>query len=252
MTFDHNPVTTLIRQATYPEINNTKGPINQQWLNYYLHKITIEDPQHLYKLEKAAAMPMLLQSLANRAGSLVNDSQIAQDININTVTARTYRHLLEKTFIINAVEPWFRNVNKRLVKTGKVFFYDTLLLAHLRRHNTSDLSKTPPHELGHLFENFVWSELTKLNALETYPVNISFFRTREGVGVDFVLETYDQLVGIEVKHAETISSKDLHGLRELKSLATTSFTCGIVLCNTKRVIEIEKDIFLVPFSALWA
>jgi len=239
--------------ATYPEIVEMKSDSIANWFQQYIQKVTLQDPQQIYNLEKAEYMPLLVESLAARTGNLINDADIARDIGLTSVTTRTYRNLLEGTFITNTIRPWYRNTNKRLVKAGKSYFHDTLLLAHLLKATPEELLKKQPQRFGHLLENFVLSELTKLNNNSDNKVQILFYRTRDHKEVDFVLESpRGKIVGIEVKHAENVKQRDLAGLKELREVAGKDFACGIVLCNTKRVLPFGENIYLVPFNFLWS
>ena len=248
---DRTALLEMMEKATFPELSGMKPAQAEGWFRNYVQKITLEDPRQIYNLEKAAFMPVLLQLLAARAGNLINDADLARDAGLNAVTARTYRNLLSGTFVTHYLHPWHRNTTKRLVKSSKVYFCDTMLLCHVLQSRPETLAKELPQRFGHVLENFVGSELMKMNHAAADSAAISFYRTRDGREVDFVLERGHKLVGIEVKHAENISAKDLVGLKELQEEAGKSFLCGIVLCNTPRVIPYDKNIFLVPFSALW-
>lgn len=108
-----------------------------------------------------------------------------------------------------------------------------------------------PHKFGHVLENFILSELIKANHIGGDNVDISFYRTNDGREVNFVLEKQHKLVAIEVKNAENITDSDLAGIKELQQATGKDFLCGIVLCNTSRVIAFDKDIYLLPFNVLW-
>lgn len=244
-------LTAMMRQASFPELNRISPAMTDSWFRNYIQKITLEDPGNIYNLEKAERMPVLLQYLAAQAGSLINDANIAREIGLNAVTTRHYRGLLNATFVTNTLQPWYRNISKRLVKSGKIFFHDTLLLSYLLQSSPEELAKNQPHRFGHLVENFVLSELWKMNCATGETVAIHFYRTHDDREVDFILEHQHKLVAIEVKHAEQITDKDLLGIKEFQSLTGKDFCCGIVICNTPRVIAYDKDIYLVPFSALW-
>lgn len=244
-------LTQAIRQASFPELRNMPDDMLATWFRNYVEKVTLEDPRHIYNLEKAEYMPMLLQVLAARAGSLVNDANIAAEIGLNAVTTRHYRGLLNNTFVTYHLNPWYRNISKRLVKSSKIYFYDTLLLCHLLGCNLQSLEKQHPQRFGHLLENFVLSELLKNNYATSGSVAISFYRTNDGREIDFILEKNRQLVAIEVKNAENITERDLSGIKELQQAVGKDFYCGIVLCNTPRVIAFDDNIYLLPFSALW-
>ncbi len=244
-------LTDFIRAATYPELIKMPDSMTDSWFKNYIQKVTLEDPRHIYNLEKADFMPALLKSLAARAGSLVNDASIGREIGLNTVTTRSYRGILNGTFVTNTLSPWHRNIAKRFVKSGKIFFHDTMLLCYLLGSSPEDLAKNDPGRFGHILENFVLSELCKSNFATGEKVSVSFYRTNDGREIDFILENQGKLVAIEVKHSENITGKDLAGIRELQAATGKDFHCGIVLCNTPRVINYGANVYLVPFSALW-
>lgn len=240
-----------VEKASFPELLNRDQEEKVAWFENYIQKITLEDPSQLYNLEKAEYMPILLQSLAARAGSLVNDANIGREIGLNAVTTRHYRGMLSNTFVTKTLKPWHRNITKRLVKSSKIYFYDTMLLCHLLKAPPSVLVKMQPHLFGHVLENFVLSELMKANGLRSHKVDISFYRTQDGREVDFILEYQQKFVAIEVKHAEHITDRDLAGIKEFQDVVGKDFHRGIVLCNTPRIIPFGDNIYLVPFSALW-
>ena len=244
-------LTEVMRKASYPELTNISESMTDSWFRNYIQKITLEDPRHIYNLEKAAFMPVLLQSLAARAGNLINDANIGREVGLNAVTTRKYRGILNGTFVTNTLSPWYRNIPKRLVKSDKIFFQDTMLLCHLLGNTPEELAKSNPTRFGHVLENFVFSELCKNNFATGEKVAISFYRTNDGREIDFVLEKQSKLVAIEVKHAENITDKDLAGIKELQASTGDDFHCGIVLCNTPRVIAYDENIYLLPISSLW-
>ncbi len=244
-------LTTMMRKASFPELINMPESMTGRWFKNYIQKITLEDPRQIYNLEKAEYMPMLLQSLAARAGNLINDASIGREVGLNAVTTRNYRGLLNNGFVTNTLRPWYRNITKRLVKSNKIFFHDTMLLCHLLDSSPEILARNKPHIFGHVLENFILSELVKANHVTNEEVDISFYRTNDGREIDFILERQHKLVALEVKYAENITDKDLAGIKELQKATGEDFLCGIVLCNTPRVIAYDKDIYLLPFSSLW-
>ena len=248
---DGLPLIQAIEQASFPELKSIPEKMVDGWFKNYVQKITLEDPHYIYNLEKAEYMPILLQSLAARAGSLINDANIGREVGLNAVTARHYRSLLNYTFVTYRLRPWYRNLTKRLVKSDKLYFYDTMLLCHLLGSSPAVLAKEQPQRFGHVLENFVLSELVKANHMAGESFHISFYRTNDGRAVDFVLERGQKLIAIEVKYAENITEKDLLGIKELQQVAGDDFHCGIILCNTPRVISFDQDIYLIPFAALW-
>lgn len=248
---DETSLADAIATASYPELRQMPENAVPIWFRNYIQKITLDDPRHIYNLEKAEYMPVLLQALAARAGNLLNDAELGREVGLNSVTTRHYRGLLNNTFVTHTLRPWHRNITKRLVKSPKLYFHDTLLLCYLLGATPGELAHSQPTRFGHVLENFVLSELAKTNFATGETVDISFYRTNDGREVDFVLERGNKLVAIEVKNAESVTDKDLAGIKELQEVARDSFHCGIVLCNTPRAIAYDKGIYLLPFSALW-
>ena len=244
-------ITEIMRRASYPELKQMPKNMVDSWFKNYIQKITLEDPRQIYNLEKAELMPILLQALAVRAGNLINDASIGRELGLNAVTTRTYRTILNGTFVTNRLRPWHRRITRRLVKSDKIFFHDTMLLCYLLGSTPETLLKSNPARFGHVLENFVLSELCKYNFATGEKLAISFYRTNDGREIDFILEKKNKLVAIEVKHAENITDKDLAGIKELQAHTGKDFHCGIVLCNAPRVISFDDNIYLVPFNALW-
>jgi predicted AAA+ superfamily ATPase len=114
------------------------------------------------------------------------------------------------------------------------------------------MKRQNPKLFGHAIQNFVATELLKQANNSRQRYDLTFYRTRDGGEVDFVIERHDgKYVAIEVKHAENITAKDLKGIKEFSELAGDDLITSIVLCNAPRVLEYEKNIFLVPFNTMW-
>ena len=101
--------------------------------------------------------------------------------------------------------------------------------------------------LGIPLEGFVFSELAKHSELFPDDVLISHYRDKDKVEVDFVLEKAGRVVGVEVKAAVTVRSKDFHGLKRLKEAAGNAFACGIVIHDGKRIQRVGDGLFAISF-----
>lgn len=243
---------TAITHASFPEISGKKSRERSEWFEGYLTTILQRDVRMLSDLEKIAMLPNLLRVLANRAGSLMNDAEIARDIALNPVTSKSYRGILQSMFLSFDVQPWFRNIGKRLVKSPKGYITDTLLLCHLLDWELEDLSVRRPELFGHVVENFVATELVKLLSFSDLRASLLHFRTSDNKEVDFVLERPDgTLAAIEVKTSERVDARDFKGLKTLGSMVGKDFCCGIVLYAGKDVVPFGEKLYAVPFEALW-
>jgi predicted AAA+ superfamily ATPase len=242
----------MIRAATFPEISGASAADCTRWFDGYLTTILQRDVRALAEIAKLNTLPNLLRILANRAGGLVNDADIARDASLNPVTSRNYKTLLKMLFLTFELAPWHRNISKRLIKSPKGYVTDTLLLCHLLQYELEDLEKNRPELFGHALENFVATELLKLIANNDQKFDLLHFRTGDNKEVDFVLERPNgQLAGVEVKKRDRVDQSDFKGLQELQTLAGKDFVGGVVLYRGHDVVPFGKNLWAVPMSNLW-
>jgi predicted AAA+ superfamily ATPase len=242
-----------IGSATFPEISGKDWRLCQDWFDGYLTTILQRDVRMLAEIDKVGSLLTMLNILAARAGSLINDADIARGIGLNSVTSKSYRALLQAMFLCFDVRPWYRNIGKRLVKSSKGYLIDTLLLCHLLGYELGDLSLKRPDLYGHVVENFVATELLKQLAFSEHRASLLHFRTSDDKEVDFVLERSDgKLVAIEVKSASRVGINDFKGLNTLHEITKDDFLYGVVLYNGHDVVPFGEKLYAVPLAALWS
>jgi hypothetical protein len=242
-----------ISRATFPDIVGAKPQMRAEWFDGYITTILQRDVRMIAEIEKLSILPTMLRVLAARAGKLMNDADIARDVGLNPVTSRTYRNILQAMFLSFDVEPWYRNIGKRLVKAPKGYLIDTLLLCHLLDLNLEELRERKPELYGHVVENFVATELLKLLSISDVRANLLHFRTSDGKEVDFVLERSDGgIAAIEVKTADHVTTDSFSGMSTLKDITKDDFICGVVLYNGLQVVPFGDKLFAVPISCLWS
>jgi predicted AAA+ superfamily ATPase len=246
--YEGDDIITQIKSATFPEVSLSLNTGAARWFDSYLATLLRRDIKEIANIEKIADIPTMLKILANRTGSLINESSVARDCNVNLMTFRRYRAILENMFIINRVVPWFKNMGKRFVKSTKSYFTDTYMLCNILGIKLETIQKNASNTFGHILENFVFTELLKNLDGRTQLLH---FRTVDNKEVDFVLERSNgDIVGIEVKSSSTISTNDFAGLKVLKEIAGKSFKCGIVLFSGKNTIPFGEGMFAVPVTSL--
>ena len=173
-------LTAAIKCATFPEISMLDQDKRSVWFDGYISAILQRDVKQIAELEKISILPHLLSILAARTGCLMNDSDIARDIDMNHVTTKFYRNILKMMFLTFDVKPWFRNIGKRLAKTPKGYLLDTSMICHLLDYDMDAISKTKPELFGHLIENFVATELVKQLSNSDIKAELYHFRTSDG------------------------------------------------------------------------
>ena len=241
-----------IKKASFPEISLADTETRRIWFDGYITAILQRDVKQIAELEKSSLLPHLLTVLASRAGGLMNDSDIAREVGLNSVTGKSYRNILQLMFLTFDIKPWYRNIGKRLVKAPKGYLLDTSMICHLLDYNIEDIAKTKPELFGHLLENFVATELIKQLSNSDSKAELYHFRTSDGKEVDFILEKPDGSVfAIEVKKSESVTINDFKGIRVFEELTGKDFTGGVVLYSGKDVVSFGKNLWAVPFFALW-
>jgi predicted AAA+ superfamily ATPase len=242
----------LVLVGGYPEMLGRNDPRRRSaWARDYIRAIVERDVRDITEIDKLEQMPQLLRALAQHAGQLTNFSQLAGQIHIDDKTARRYVGVLEQLFLVRRVEPWFRNRLKRLVKTSKLHFLDSGLLAVLVGA-TSDRIAGDRSLFGSLLETFAVSEILKLATWSDTVSTLHHYRDKDQVEVDIILEDdAGAIVAIEVKAAATVSAADFKGLRKIAEIAGDSFQVGMVLYDGDKVLPFGDRLFAAPLSCLW-
>ncbi len=246
-------IVEVMRQATFPEITDQGDDRRRQWLESYITTILQRDVRQIADIARLGVLPHLLKVLASRAGGLINEADIARSTGQNAVTTKNYRILLQMLFLTFDVKPWYRNIGKRLVKAPKGYVTDTSLLCHLLQIDMATAAIREPHVFGHLFENFIASELLKQLSSSNGMTELHHFRTSDHKEVDFVLEQPNgRIAGIEAKGRDAVTASDFKGLETLRQQVGNDFVCGIVLYRNNKIIPFGDKMWAVPVEAMWA
>jgi len=129
---------------------------------------------------------------------------------------------------------------------------DTALLCHLQQIDIVKAERNEPHIFGHIFENFVATELVKQLSGSNEMLTLNHFRTSDGKEVDFVLERPDgKLAAIEVKACDTVKISDFSGINVLNAEVGEDLICGIVLYRGNKIIPFGKRLWAIPVDFLW-
>ncbi|MGL4436169.1 MAG: ATP-binding protein, partial [Giesbergeria sp.] len=186
----------------YPEMRaRTTLARRQSWAKAYIQTLVERDVQDIAQVEHLSQIPRLLDAVAAHCGQLFNASQIGGQLLLDTRTLDKYMGVLEKIFLVARLPAWGRHEYNRLVKTPKLHFLDAGLQASLMRLTPAMLI-THRQRWGATLETWVYAELRKALALSDEQWYLSYYRDKDQVEVDFVLENPQrQLIGIEVKAA---------------------------------------------------
>ncbi len=194
----------------------------------YINTYVKRDISQLVNIQNDRRFKRFLKVCATRAAQLVNFNDLARDAGVSHTTIRNWLSLLETSYIVYFLQPYFRNYSKRLIKSPKLYFYDTGLLCHLLDIRNGNL-KTTHQMYGNIFENMVVSELEKRNQHLGQLREYWFWRDSHGHEVDLLFPKGESIQSIEIKSSNTISNKSFDGLAYFKKASSDKLTKQILI-----------------------
>ncbi len=200
---------TLFR-GFYPE-PAVHGVDSRLFYGSYLQTYLERDIRQISSVHDLRLFQQFLELLAARVGNLLNMNELARDCGISHTTARKWISLLESTRIVYLLRPYFKNISKRVMKSPKVYFTDTGLLAHLLRYPTPETVQSGPMS-GAFFENLIIIEFLKRKLNHGHLWELYFYRDSNGKEVDLILESAHDLHLVEIKLKKTIHPADARSL----------------------------------------
>jgi len=202
-TFKSESVPELILKGFYPRIYSQKQEPFRAYRNYFETYIQ-RDVRQFINLKDASLFRKFVKLCAGRIGQIFVASSIANDVGVSVTTVSSWISILEASFIIFMLEPYYENFGKRLIKSPKLYFYDTGLASYLLGiERLEQLSRDPLR--GGLFENLAIIELLKKRFNAGLDHNLFFYRDSNGNEVDVLYKKADAFKAFEIKSAETYS-----------------------------------------------
>ena len=246
-----NLVERVLRGGYPIAVERSDDNRREQWLRTYAELLTNRDLPEIARINKSDQLNKLIDLAAVYSGNLLNHSAIGLQIGIDSKTAERWLSLLESLFLVRRVGAWHHNERKRPVKSQKLQFIDSGLLAAMRRINAKALQRDRT-QFGALLESFVFSEILKVAAIRNDRININHYRDQDKTEVDFVIECAPgQIVGIEVKARATVRPNDFKGLKRLMEINGKQFSCGAVMYDGEKIQQLHPNMFAIPFKMLW-
>ena len=245
--FQHSETPPALRheaiwKGTYPELIVEKYAHREDWYSSYLDTYLTRDVRDMGGVGDLRDFRRCLILLAGRIGQLLNISELARDLGVAVNTVKRWISVMEASFVVYLLKPFYANIGKRLVKSPKLYFVDPGLVSFLTGIRTEKMFEDGPLA-GPLFENFVVSEILKRETHKGERPELSFVRTSNGVEVDLVIDRGSSRQYIEVKSTETFRPDHLKGIRSLKGKADE----GLLLYRGKS-IDYDKGLGAANFS----
>ncbi len=206
-------------QGFYPAIFDRQiHPI--QFYPNYLETYLERDVRNLISVKDLSQFRLFIKRCAGNAGQLLNLQSLATDCGISQPTAKSWLSVLESSYIVFLLPPYYKNFNKRIIKTPKLFFYDTGLICNLlEMDNPNDVDKY--FQRGSLFENFIIAEMHKqLLHLGRRPA-FYFWQDANRNEIDLLWEKVSEIHCMEIKSGQTVSIDFFKNLYLFSSLSNS-------------------------------
>jgi len=233
----------------YPELIANPDRDANLWFSSFIRTYLERDVRILRQVGDLTLFQNFLRALAARSAQLLNLSDVSRDLGVSVNTAKAWLSVLEATFQIIVLRPYYANVGKQLVKTPKIYFTDTGILCYL-----SGL-KDPEHALagpmgGAIMETAVLMEIVKAYTSRGISPQIYFWRTRAGTEVDIVVETEGKLVPVEVKLSATPRLAMASGVKTFQADMGSKALKGYVVHPGNTTLPLASCVTALPFADL--
>jgi len=240
----------------YPSVQGKSARSQESWFESYIEARIEKDLSLVKKVsrENKSEINKLLRILATMTSNLLKYSSLSKHLSIKDTTVKSDIEILEALFLLKRINPYFTNRGKREVKTPKIQFIDTGLVANLVGVDTHSLIVSQREMLGNLVENFIYAELLKHTTYSKKSTKIYHYRDGD-FEVDLVLEQKNgNIVAIEVKASSTLKTESLRGLVRLAQNAGDNFKAGYIFYGGDEILPMSRDgydFWAIPFGVLF-
>ena len=233
-----------IWQVSLPGYVSGKYSDRSVFYSSYLQTYIDRDVSELVAVTDKLLFQDFIRAAACRAGQMLNVHDIAQDVGVSDDTARRWLQVLEKSDIIFYLRPYSNNLLKRTVKTPKMYFFDTGLVAYLTRYSSPEILQNGAIN-GAILENYVVGEILKSYQNAAQDCLLWYYRDKSSHEIDLVMEGDGQLHPLEIKRSVNPGSELVGSFSILDKGAVPRGT-GAVLCMRPQLSAIDSQNFIVP------
>ncbi|RJP29921.1 MAG: ATP-binding protein [Candidatus Omnitrophota bacterium] len=233
----------------YPELVANPSRDIRLWHSSYVQTYLERDVRSLRQIGDLTQFQNFVRALAARSAQLLQITDLARDLGLSVNTIKAWLSVMEATYQIVIVRPYFANIGKRLVKTPKIYFTDVGILCYLTGLHDFEHAAAGPMG-GAIFETAVLSELWKTMTHQGIEPRLYFWRTSAGSEVDFLVEHHGKLIPIEVKLSATPNPSMATGIRSLRRDMGNKIGCGYVVHPGTIRLPLGSETTAIPFADL--
>jgi uncharacterized protein len=245
-TVQHQEVFDEIVKGSYPRVYD-KDIQPRDFYPGYVRTYVERDVKTIINVQDLALFRKFLSLLAHHVGQLFNASRISKELGVDSKTVQRWMSILESSYIAFTLSPWHANLSKRIVKTPKLYFYDTGLVAYLLGIKKGSDVQTSSYK-GALFENYSILEIMKSHKNKGIYQEFYFWRDSNGNEIDLLIVEGNRILCCEMKASQTVKSDYLKSLHYLDNRG--DYTYQHCLINSSGVSQNRTNERIVSWSDL--
>lgn len=227
-----------------PRIHDQQQRPTQAYSNYFQTYVE-RDVRQLINLKDVSLFEKFMKLLAGRSGQLINHASLSNEVGVDTKTIQNWLSILEASFVIFKLPPYYESFNKRLVKSPKYYFVDTGLLCFLLDIEKPEQVMRDPLS-GFIFENMVVLDCVKTLNNQGRKAELYFYRDNNGIEVDLLYKHEGQLNAVEIKSSSTFTKEFMKNLDKFQSFSGSNGQRHVVYSGSSR--KISENTSLVAFD----
>ena len=247
MKISYDEIWDIIHKGTMPALYQENIDF-EMYYSMYVNTYIERDVRNLTQVGDTLTFLKFMTALASRIGQLLNLNNVANEVGITVPTAQRWLSILVSSNIVYLLEPYYNNIMKRAIKTPKIYFLDTGLVAYLTKWKNKEVLEAG-NMAGSFFENFVIVEIVKsyYNNGELRPP-LYFYRDKEKNEIDLIIEENGKLHPIEIKKSANPTKEMISNFKVLEKLGNVGE--GGIICMYDKVINLDEKNRVIPYNYL--
>lgn len=246
---DYTGLWLTIFKGSFPELHSAPELSWEAFYNDYINTYIERDVKKIENIGDEIKFYQFLQVTAANSGSILSIDGIAKDIGITRPTCEKWLSVLRSSNLIYLLPPYHSNVTKRAIKTPKLYFLDTGLMAYLTKWHSAEQIEVGAMS-GAFLETFVFCEILKsfYNSGIDPKNYLYFYRDKDGNEIDLIINSGGLLHPIEIRKSSNVSSRDIKAFRFVDSSDVYSRGEGAVICLNDKLLPLTETDNIVPVS----
>jgi hypothetical protein len=246
--FDYDRLITCIHKGFYPELYETESD-QHDWADFYssyFQSYIEKDIKDEMNIQDESAFIKFVKATASLTGTMLNLNTIAEICGKDIKTVKAWLSVMESCGLVYLLEPYYNNINKRLIKTPKLYFLDTGFACWLLGWNTPG-QMTNGAMWGHIFESFVFAEILKSYYNDGIVIPpLYYYRDKDKNEIDLLIADGDTLHPVEIKTASDPTKSMVSAFRCLRDIQGKRVGAGAVICLAKERLPLTESTWILP------